>query len=79
MQILGSWVTSDNDTDKKIETRIGMTKGAFWKRKELMRRNLNIELKKRLLNSYVFSVSSYGCESWTFKKKALSYSVKKEF
>ena len=45
-----------------------MAKGAFWKQKKLKKGNLNIELKKQLFKSYVFSVLSYSCESWTFKK-----------
>ena len=55
---IGAWVTSNVDNEKEIKTRIGKAKGAFWKQ-VLMRGNLNIELKKRLLNSYVFSLSSY--------------------
>ena len=36
-----------------------MAKRAFWKQ-ALMRENLNIKLKKILLNSNVFAVLSYG-------------------
>ena len=35
-----------------------------------MRGNLNIEFKKRLLYSYVFSVLSYDYKSWTLKKES---------
>ena len=48
--------------------RIGRGKTAFWKCKELFRRDININLKKRMLDCYVKSVMSYGCESWTYSK-----------
>ena len=42
-----------------------MTKGAFWKLKDLLKGNVNMTTRKRLLNCYVFSVLKYGCETWT--------------
>ena len=40
----------------------------LWKCKELFRRDINIDLKKRMLYCYVKSVMSYGCETWTYSK-----------
>ena len=41
---------------------------AFWQHKELLRGNLKLATKKRLLDRYVFSVLKYGCENWTQNK-----------
>ena len=51
-----------------VKRRIGMGKTAFWKYEELFRRYSNIDLKKRMLDCYVKSVMSYGCETWTYSK-----------
>ena len=52
-----------NDTEKEIKTRIGTAKKACRKQKEFIKGNLNIVLKKKLLNLSAFSVLSYLCES----------------
>jgi len=43
-----------------------MTKAAFSQNKELMRINIRLSTKMKILNCYVFSVLDYGCESWTW-------------
>ncbi|GFS07061.1 UDP-glucuronosyltransferase 2A1-like [Elysia marginata] len=43
--------------------RIGKTGQKFWKNKELLRRNVGLNTRKRLLACYIFSVFSYGCEA----------------
>ena len=45
-----------------------MGKTAFWKCKELFRRDINKDLKKRMLDCYVKSIMSYGSETWTYSK-----------
>ena len=35
-------------------------------RSELMRRNIRLSTKMKILNCYVFSVLDYGCETWTW-------------
>ena len=54
-----------------MKARIGMAKGAFCKLKELLKGNVNMTTRKRLLNCYVFSVLKYGCESWTVNKNLM--------
>ena len=63
---LGSWITEDGDCLTEIKRRIGVAKSFFWKHKELLKHNISMKLKKMILNIYIFSVVSYGCESWTF-------------
>ena len=48
-----------------------MAKEAFWKNKELLRRNIRPRTKLKILNCYVFSVLNYGCECWTWNKATL--------
>ena len=60
--------TSDEKVNSITEARkrVGMSKTAFWKCKELLRRDVNFGLKKRILDCYVKSVLCYGCETWTY-------------
>ena len=48
-----------------------MARAAFWDCKEFLRRDMSIDLKIRLLDCYVKSVVSYGCEIWTFNKEII--------
>src|SRR4051812_32430255 len=63
---LGSWITEDARSDEDIRARVGMAKAAFWQNKELLRSNIKLSTKIKILNCYVFSVLDYGCESWTW-------------
>src|SRR3989441_12324414 len=65
---LGSWITEDVRSDENIRARVGMAKAAFWQNKELMKRNIRLSTKMKILNCYVFSVLNYGCESWTWNR-----------
>ena len=57
---LGSWITADARSDEDIRARVGMAKAAFWQNKELMRSNIKLSTKMKILNCYVFSVLDYG-------------------
>ena len=65
---LGSFVLDDMRCLDDVKRRIGLGKTAFWKCKELLRRDVSIELRRRMLDCYVKSVVSYGCEAWTFSE-----------
>ena len=66
---LGSWITDDGRCEEEVRRRIGKAKSDFWKFKEFLRSNINLNLKKRLLKTYIFSVVGYASEAWTFSKK----------
>ena len=68
---LGSWITEDARCEEEIKTRIAMAREAFWKNKELLRRNVSPRTKLKILNCYVFSILNYGCECWTWNKAML--------
>jgi hypothetical protein len=48
--------------------RIVIVKEAFNRKISLFTRKLNIELKKKLLRCYVWSIALYGSEIWTIRK-----------
>ncbi len=43
-----------------------MAKDAFNKRKELLRRNTSSMVKKKIVKTVVWSVASYGGETWRY-------------
>jgi len=65
---LGSWISDDGRCELDVKTRIAMAKNAIWKHKELLRGNINLQVKKRILQCYVYPVLKYSCESWTMNK-----------
>ena len=42
-----------------------MAKDAFWRHKELLKGNIILRVKKRILQCYIYPVLKYSCESWT--------------
>ena len=63
---LGSLVTEDGRCDSEIRTRIGMAKSNFGKMRNILTDlSVNVQLKGRLVRSYIWSGMLYGCESWT--------------
>ncbi|GFR73136.1 endonuclease-reverse transcriptase [Elysia marginata] len=67
-QYLGHILKEDVSMKKEIDIRTEKARTKFWKLKELHRRNIKIDTKKRILQCYVFSAFNYGCETWTFTK-----------
>ena len=39
--------------------------------KELMSKGMSLERKKKIVNTFIWSVMLYGCESWTLRKKKM--------
>jgi hypothetical protein len=56
---LGSWITK-NARYEDIRARVGIATAAFWQNKELMRRNIRLSTKIKILICHVFSVLNYG-------------------
>ena len=61
---LDSWITDNGRCELDVKTRIAMAKDAFWKHKELLRGNVSLQVKKRILQYYIYPVLKYSCESW---------------
>lgn len=66
---LGTWIEQSGDQTREIRTRIEIARSTFIKMKKLFTsRDINIELRMRMLRCYVFSTLLYGVEAWTLKK-----------
>ena len=57
---------------EEVKNRIGMTKTAFWKNKEMLRRDLSMDMKRRILDCYTKSVLMCGSETWTMRKEIIN-------
>ena len=53
--------------------RIAIAKEAFNRKMSLLTSKLNIELKKKLVRCYVWSIALYGSETWTLRKLERNY------
>ena len=67
---LGSWIYEDGRCLEKMKCRIGQAKLAFLENKELLRSNINITVKKKIIETHIFSVLAYGSETWTLIEEA---------
>ncbi|GFR77270.1 endonuclease-reverse transcriptase [Elysia marginata] len=65
---LGHMITEDVATLKEVQIRIEKTRQKFWENKELLRRIIGLNTKKRILACHRYSVFNYGCEAWTYSK-----------
>ena len=45
-----------------------LARTALWQHKELMRGNIRFKTKMKVLNTFIYSILNYGCESWTWNK-----------
>ena len=51
---VGIWITEDARSDEDIRARVRMAKAAFWQNKELIRSNIRLSTKMKILNCYIF-------------------------
>lgn len=66
---LGSLITEDNKSTKEIRRRITLAKQEFKKKRTLLTyKHLSINLRKKFVKTYIWSILLYGCESWTIGK-----------
>jgi len=64
---LGSILTNDGRCTCEIKCRIAMAKAAFNKKRALFTSTLDLELRKKLVMCYIWSISLYGAETWTLR------------
>jgi len=67
IKYLGSMLTEDGRCTCEIKSSIAMEKAAFNKKKNLFTRKLELNLRKRLVRCYVWSIALYGAETWTLR------------
>ena len=64
---LGSMLTNDGRCTCEIKSRIVMAKAAFNKKKTLFTSKLDLNLRKKLVKCYIWSVAFYGAETWALR------------
>ena len=64
---LGSMLTNDGRCTCEIKSRIAMAKAAFNKKKNLFISTLDLNLRKKLVKCYNWSLVLYGAETWMFQ------------
>jgi hypothetical protein len=69
---LGSMIKFDARCTREIKARIAMAKAAFNK-KTLFTSKLDLELRKKLVKCYIWSIALYGVETWTLRKLDQKY------
>jgi hypothetical protein len=70
---LGSRITNDARCTREIKSRIGMEKTAFNKKKTLFTSKLELNLRKKLVKCYIWSIALYGAETCTLQKVDQKY------
>jgi len=61
---LGSMLTNEGRCTCEIKPRISMAKTAFSKKKTLFTSKLDLNLRKKLIKCYIWSMALYGAETW---------------
>ena len=70
----GSILTNDGRCTCEIKSRIAMAKAAFNKKKKtLFTTKLDLNLRKKLVKCYIWSMVLYGAETWTLWAADLKY------
>ena len=70
---LGSLLTNDGRCTREIKSRIAMAKAAFSKKKTLFTSKLDLNLRKKLIKCYIWSMALYGADTWTLRAADQNY------
>ena len=66
---LGSMINNNGDSTTEIKRRLAMARTTTQSMSKIWKsRGLSTDLKVRLLRATVFSIATYGCESWAMTK-----------
>jgi hypothetical protein len=57
-------LTNDGTCTGEIKSRISMAKTAFNKKRDLFNSKMDLELTKKLVKCYIWSIALYGAEGW---------------
>jgi len=63
-EYLGSMLTNDRRCTCEIKSRIAMAKAAFNKKKTLFTSTMDLNLRKKLIKCYIWSMALFGAETW---------------
>jgi hypothetical protein len=64
---LGSMLTNYGRCTGEIKSKIAMAKAAFNKKGALFTNKMDLELRKKLVKCYIWSIAVYRTETWTFR------------
>jgi hypothetical protein len=70
---LGSMLTSDARGTREIKSRIATAKSAFNKKKILFASKLDLNVRKKLVKCYIWSIALYGADTWILRKVDQKY------
>ena len=73
LKYLGSGLTNDGRCTCEIKPRIVMAKAAFNKKTTLFTSTLDLNLRKKLVKCYIWSMALYGAETWTLRTTDQKY------
>ena len=64
---LDNKITNDVSSTREIKFRIAMGKAAFNKEETLFTSKFELNLRKKLVKCYIWSIAFYGAEIWTLR------------
>ena len=64
---MGSILTNDGRCTCEIKCRTAMATAEFNKKRALFTSTLDLELRKKLVKCYIWSIILYGAETWTLR------------
>jgi hypothetical protein len=64
---LGSVLTTDGICACEIKSWIAMAEAAFNKKRALFTSKMDLELRKKLVKCYIWSIALYGAETWMLR------------
>jgi len=70
---LSSMITNDALCTCAIKSIISMAGAVFSKKHALFTRKLDLNLRKKQVKCYIWSIALYGAETWTLPKVDLKY------
>jgi hypothetical protein len=73
LNYLGSMITKDVRCTREIKSRSAMANAAFNKKKALFTSKLDLNLRKKLVKCYIWSIAFCGAETWTLRKVDQKY------
>jgi hypothetical protein len=69
----GSMITNYAICTREINSRNAMAKAAFNKKKTLYTNKLDLNIRKKPVKCYIWSIALYGAETWTLRKVDQQY------
>ena len=68
LNYFGSMITNDARCTRGIKYRIDIAKATCNRKKTLFSSKLDLNLRKKLVKWYIWSIALYGAETWTLWK-----------